>query len=51
MVSTGPKTIGKTTVRPTFLREEYSEKFDRTKHCNGCEKTDDWSRDIPLMTV
>ena len=51
MIPSAPKGVGLPSLRPTFKREEYSEKYDRTKHCNGCSKDEDWSRDLPLMTV
>jgi hypothetical protein len=43
--------IGRPTIRQTKLREEYSEKYDRTGNWQGMTKHDDWSRDIPLMTT
>ena len=46
-----PTQIGKPTLRPTKKREEYSESFDKTAHCNGCSKCGDWNRDTPLMTI
>ena len=46
-----PKTIGEPTVRSTKVREQYSEEYDRSGHCQGCSKCEDWERDIPLMTV
>jgi len=45
-----PKEIIRPTLRPTKEREAYSEKYDRTKHCNGCSKCSDWSRDLEVMT-
>jgi hypothetical protein len=46
-----PKTIGEPTVRSTKVREQYSEDYDRSGHCQGCSKCEDWERDIPLMTI
>lgn len=43
--------ISKPTLRPTKEREAYSETHDKTAHCNGCVKCDNWERDIPLMTI
>lgn len=45
-----PKDIIKPTLRPTFEREKYSEKYDRTCHTKGCSKCNDWSRDLEVMT-
>ena len=44
-----PTAIIKPTLRPTKEREKYSEKYDRTPHCNGCSKCSDWSRDLDVM--
>lgn len=46
-----PTSISNPTLRNTKIREAYSEKHDRTPHCNGCSKEDNWDRDIPLMTI
>jgi hypothetical protein len=46
-----PTSISQPTLRNTKVREQYSEQFDRTPHCNGCSKEDNWERDIPLMTI
>ena len=46
-----PTVLSKPTLRTTKTREAYSEKFDRTPHCNGSSKYGDWQRDIPLMTI
>ncbi|EGR27432.1 hypothetical protein IMG5_196150 [Ichthyophthirius multifiliis] len=43
--------ISQPTLRPTKEREKYSEEYDRTPHCNGCQKCNNWERDIPLMTI
>lgn len=46
-----PTSISNPTLRNTKIREAYSETHDRTPHCNGCSKEDNWERDIPLMTI
>jgi hypothetical protein len=46
-----PIQMAKPTLRNTKVREAYSEKFDRTPHCQGATKKDNWDRDIPLMTI
>ena len=46
-----PYQIAKPTLRTTKTREKYSEEFDRTPHCNGATKVNNWERDIPLMTI
>lgn len=46
-----PVTLAKPTLRNTKIREQYSEQFDRTPHCQGCSKCGDWERDLPLMTI
>jgi len=46
-----PTVLAQPTLRNTKVREEYSEQYDRTPHCNGCSKCGDWERDIPLMTI
>lgn len=43
--------LAKPTLRTTKTREAYSEEFDRTHHCNGVTKDEDFARDIPLMTI
>jgi len=46
-----PVNIIKPTLRPTKEREQYSAKYDRTKHsCGGCSKCNDWTRDLDVMT-
>ena len=46
-----PTQIARPTLRNTKIREEYSENFDRTPHCNGHSKVNNWERDVPLMTI
>lgn len=46
-----PTVLAKPTLRNTKVREAYSEEFNRTPHCAGSTKVDDYSRDIPLMSI
>lgn len=46
-----PTSISGPTLRTTKTREKYSEEFDRTPHCQGASKENNWERDIPLMTI
>ena len=46
-----PTVLSQPTLRPTKVREAYSEEYNRTPHCSGCSKCGDWERDIPLMTI
>jgi hypothetical protein len=46
-----PTTMAQPTLRNTKIREAYSEEFDRTPHCQGATKKDNWERDIPLMSI
>ena len=46
-----PTVLAQPTLRNTKVREAYSEEFDRTPHCSGCEKCGDWDRDVPLMSI
>lgn len=46
-----PTILSQPSLRPTKIREAYSEEFNRTGTCNGSSKLNDWSRDVPLMTI
>jgi len=46
-----PTKLSQPTLRNTKIREKYSEEFDRTPHCQGATKVDNWERDIPLMSI
>lgn len=46
-----PTKLAQPTLRNTKIREAYSEEFNRTPHCDGCSKHNNFERDIPLMTI
>lgn len=51
IMAPAPTHLAEPTLRNTKIREAYSEEFDRTPHCSGCQKCGDWERDVPLMSI
>jgi hypothetical protein len=51
IMSPVPTQLARPTLRNTKVREAYSDEYNRTPHCHGSSKVNNWERDIPLMTI